>query len=184
MNKGIKMDIENQAQDQLEAMQYLTFVLAGEEYGINILKVQEIRSYETTTRIPGTPEYLLGVINLRGSVVPIVDLRKKFELQDTQEEINSVTILVKISTQNKESTLGIVVDSVSDVYAISGDDITSAPDIASNSVKAYVTGLATIESKMIILLDIDALINTGILDANTLIGASEYEDKEVEVASQ
>ena len=171
-------------EDQQEAMQYLTFVLAGEEYGISILKVQEIRSYETTTRIPGTPAYLLGVINLRGSVVPIVDLRLKFELRDAEGEVNPVIILVKISTQNKESTIGIVVDAVSDVYAIGAQDVTTAPDIASNSVKAFVTGLATVDSKMIILLDIDALINAGILDENSLIHATEYEDKGAEIVSK
>ena len=163
-------------QNEQEAMQYLTFVLAGEEYGISILKVQEIRSIESTTKIPSTPDYLLGVINLRGSVVPIVDLRIKFEMEQVETEAIPVIILVKITTKNGESTIGIVVDAVSDVYSIMPDDITKAPDIASNQVRSFVTGLATVESKMIILLDIDALINTGILDADVLQDVSDQDN--------
>ena len=173
--EGHKMD----SKGELEVMQYLTFVLAGEEYGISILKVQEIRSFETATRIPGTPEYLLGVINLRGSVVPIVDLGTKFDLPNVENDAVTVIILVKILTENGESTIGLVVDAVSDVYDISTDDISKAPDITSNHVKNYVTGLATVDSKMIILLDIDALVNTGVLEADVLIDA---EKKGAEIA--
>ncbi len=142
--------------------QYLTFVLAGEEYAIDILKVQEIRGFESTTQIPNTPGYLLGVINLRGSVVPIVDLRVRFHL-DAQENGNPVIILVKHTLENNERIVGIVVDAVSDVYSIDPADVSRTPDLASNVVKQFVTGLATMEEKMIIMLDIDSLISQGVL---------------------
>lgn len=151
-----------------DSLQYLTFVLAGEEYAIDILKVQEIRGFEPTTRIPNTPDYLLGVINLRGSVVPIVDLRVRFNLGEAMGRDNAVIVLVKIATQGGERVIGIVVDAVSDVYVIKQEDITDTPDLASNVVKQFVTGLATVEEKMIIMLDIDSLISSGVLDEEAL----------------
>lgn len=166
-NDTNNMDVETVAE------QYLTFELAGEEYAINILKVQEIRSFEDTTRIPSTPPYLLGVINLRGSVVPIVDLRIKFDMGSEDENDNRVVILVKVKTESRESTIGIRVDAVSDVHSISAEEISAAPEIAQNSVKHFVTGLATVDDKMIIMLDIDALITTGILEAESVIGLAE-----------
>ena len=152
-----------------DGSQYLTFILAGEEYAIDILKVQEIRGFESTTMIPNTPEYLLGVINLRGSVVPIVDLRVRFNLTDTSTDDNAVIILVKIVIKGSERTIGVVVDAVSDVYAINQEDISETPDLAFNMVKQFVTGFATIDDKMIIMLDIDALISTGVLDEDALV---------------
>lgn len=154
-------EINGDHEDQ--GRQYLTFVLAGEEYAIDILKVQEIRGFESTTQIPNTPEYLLGVINLRGSVVPIVDMRVRFNL-NTQDSANPVIILVKHISNGNERVVGIVVDAVSDVYSIASGDVSKTPDLASNVVKQFVTGLATIEEKMIIMLDIDALIAQGVLE--------------------
>ncbi len=155
-----------------DSLQYLTFVLAGEEYAIDILKVQEIRGFESTTRIPNTPEYLLGVINLRGSVVPIVDLRIRFNLEEASTGENAVIVLVKIVSQGGERVIGVVVDAVSDVYAINPEDVSDTPDLASNIVKQFVTGLATVEDKMIIMIDIDSLISSGVLDEESLIGNS------------
>ena len=150
-----------------DANQYLTFILAGEEYAIDILKVQEIRGLESTTRIPNTPEYLLGVINLRGAVVPIVDLRVRFDLEIADSGAE-VVILVKITTSNGERVIGLVVDGVSDVYSISAEDISDTPDLASNVVRMFVTGLATVGEQMIIMLDIDHLIASGVLNEDTL----------------
>lgn len=157
-----------------QGRQYLTFILAGEEYAIDILKVQEIRGFESTTQIPNTPNYLLGVINLRGSVVPIVDMRIRFSLPVGENE-NPVIVLVKHVEQdsNAERVVGIVVDAVSDVSSISADDVSKTPDLASNVVKQFVTGLATIEEKMIIMLDIDSLISQGVLaDAAAVASAA------------
>lgn len=157
-------------QDQYleDSQQYLSFKLAGEEYAIDILKVQEIRGLEKPTRIPNTPDYLLGVINLRGAVVPIVDLRVRFNLMESAAKDNAVIILVKVDTGNGERTLGMVVDAVSDVYAINAEDVSETPDLASTMVKQFVTGLASVDDKMMIMLDIDTLISSGVLDDSLL----------------
>jgi purine-binding chemotaxis protein CheW len=155
---------EGSLENTVEGSQYLTFVLAEEEYGVDILKVQEIRGWEQATRIPGTPEFVLGVINLRGSVVPIIDLRKRFELVDKDFNKLTVMILVNVLHEGSMRTIGMVVDSVSEVYTISDDDVNPAPEVGGAISTNYIKGLATVEDKMIILLDIDLLINTGILD--------------------
>ena len=144
--------------------QYLTFILDGEEYGVEILKVQEIRSWEEATRIPNSESYLLGVINLRGSIVPIVDLRKRFQLAISDLSENTVMILVKVLHDGNQRTIGMVVDSVSEVYTVNDDELKSAPDFGGAIGSNFVKGLATIDDKMIILLDIDRLINEGVLD--------------------
>ncbi len=146
-----------------DAKQYLTFKLHEEEYGIDILKVQEIRGFEGATKIPNAPDYMLGVINLRGAVVPIVDLRARFKLDNVEYSKSTVTILVKMQDGKSERTIGMVVDAVSDVHAISADAIGDTPDLASNISQNFVTVLATMDENMIILLDIDALISEGIL---------------------
>lgn len=115
---------DKNADHEDQGRQFLTFVLAGEEYAIDILKVQEIRGFESTTQIPNTPEYLLGVINLRGSVVPIVDMRVRFNLS-VEDSANPVIILVKHSANGSERVVGIVVDAVSDVYSIGAEDISN-----------------------------------------------------------
>ncbi|MBO6557730.1 MAG: purine-binding chemotaxis protein CheW [Pseudomonadales bacterium] len=167
------MESNEQHKNHLDqGRQYLTFVLAGEEYAIDILKVQEIRGFESTTQIPNTPEYLLGVINLRGSVVPIVDMRVRFSLS-VEDSANPVIILVKHAASGSERIVGIVVDAVSDVYSISSEDVSKTPDLATNVVKQFVTGLATIEEKMIIMLDIDSLIGQGVLEDGQVMSEAE-----------
>ena len=149
----------------IDSQQYLTFKLAGEEYGIDILTVQEIRGYEKATRIPRTPDYLSGVINLRGAVVPIVDLRKRFRLTDTSVNSNTVIILVKIAAEHSHRTIGMVVDAVSDVHLISHDELGALPNLKGGAIAGdFITGIATINEKMIILLDVDSLINSAVLE--------------------
>lgn len=160
--------VQNQEDQVSVGQQYLTFILAGEEYAMDILKVQEIRGYEDTTAIPNTPDYLMGVINLRGSVVPIVDLRVRFGLVDEAGQDNQVIVLVRLSMASGERVVGIVVDAVSDVYTIDLDDIGDTPDLASSAVRQFVTGLATIAGKMIIMLDIDSLISSGVLEEEVI----------------
>lgn len=155
------VELEQETNDQ--SSQYLTFELANEQYAIDILKVQEIRGFESTTQIPNTPEYLLGVINLRGSVVPIVDMRVRFNLLVSESE-NPVIILVKHTGKHNERIVGIVVDAVSDVHFIGMENVSKTPDLATNVVKQYVTGLATVDEQMIIMLDIDSLIEQGVLE--------------------
>jgi purine-binding chemotaxis protein CheW len=144
--------------------QYLTFMLAGEEYGVDILRVQEIKGWDTVTKIPNTPEYVKGVINLRGTIVPIIDMRQRFELEIKEYGPTTVVIVLKVMSRDVERTMGVVVDAVSDVYNLTDEDIKPAPDFGAKIDTEYVKGLATVNEKMVILLDIDKLINVGMLE--------------------
>lgn len=163
----------NEQQLDNTTQQYLTFKLAGEEYGIDILTVQEIRGFEKATRIPKTPDYLLGVINLRGAVVPIVDLRVRFQLPDTSVGANTVIILVKIQAEHHQRTIGMVVDAVSDVHLISTEQLGGVPNLSGAIAGDFITGIATIDEKMIILLDVDLLINSAVLEEAVFAGPGE-----------
>ncbi len=143
--------------------QYLTFMLAGEEYGVDILAVQELRGWEPATPIPNTPSYVRGVINLRGVVVPIVDLRDRFHLERIDYGPTTVVVIVKVTDCEHERILGIVVDAVSEVYNIPKTDLQPPPDMGGSISIDYITGLTTIENKMVILLDINELVHEGIL---------------------
>lgn len=147
--------------------QYLTFILSGEEYGVDILTVQELRGWENTTPIPNTPSFVLGVINLRGVVVPIVDLRDRFGLDSMEYGPTTVVIIVKVNANGKDRVLGIVVDAVSEVYDINKDDLQPPPDMEGSISIDFVTGLATMDEKMVILLDIAKLVNEGILSGSS-----------------
>ena len=147
-----------------EGEQFLTFILANEEYGVDILRVQEIRGWDTVTEIPNTPAYIKGVINLRGTIVPIVDLRNRFGLEDIEYGPMTVVVVLKVISNDRDRVMGVVVDAVSDTYTIPRDDIKEAPDFGGAISIEYVQGLATIDEKMLILLDIDHLLNSGDLD--------------------
>jgi len=142
--------------------QYLTFMLDREEYGVDILRVQEIKGWDKVTRIPYTPDYVLGVINLRGAVVPIIDLRRRFGLETTEFGPTTVIIVVRVMSGPAERTVGVVVDAVSEVYNVGAADTKMPPDACSGVDTVFVKALATIEDKMLILLDIDRLIGNSI----------------------
>jgi purine-binding chemotaxis protein CheW len=144
--------------------QYLTFMLAGEEYGVDILRVQEIKGWDKVTRIPHTPPYVLGVINLRGAVVPIIDLRRRFGLETIDFGPTTVVIVVRVGGGREERTVGVVVDAVSEVYNVDTADTKPPPDVCGSVDTVFVKSLATIEEKMLILLDIDRLIGNSISD--------------------
>jgi purine-binding chemotaxis protein CheW len=151
--------------------QYLTFMLAGEEYGVDILRVQEIKGWDKVTRIPHTPPYVLGVINLRGAVVPIIDLRRRFGLETIDFGPTTVVIVVRVGGGREERTVGVVVDAVSEVYNVDTADTKPPPDVCGSVDTVFVKSLATIEEKMLILLDIDRLIGNSISD-EVLSGAA------------
>jgi purine-binding chemotaxis protein CheW len=144
--------------------QYLTFMLAGEEYGVDILRVQEIKGWDKVTRIPQTPGYVLGVINLRGAVVPILDLRRRFGLETIDFGPTTVVIVVRIMSGLAERTVGVVVDAVSEVYNVDAAGTKPPPDVCGSVDTVFVKALATVEEKMLILLDIDRLIGNSIAD--------------------
>ncbi len=137
--------------------QFLTFVLGEEEYGVDILRVQEIKGWERATAIPNTPDYIRGVMNLRGAVVPVVDLRRRFALDSTEYLSTTVVIVVKVEGDGAR-TMGFVVDAVSDVYNVATEHIQPAPDFGARVDTKYIRGLAVVDDKMVILLDLDRLI--------------------------
>lgn len=141
----------------MRAGEFLTFTLGGEEYGIDILKVQEIRGYDAVTRIANAPAFIKGVINLRGTIVPIVDLRIKFNIGESVYNEFTVVIILNISNR----TMGVVVDGVSDVMALTAEQIRPAPEFGAAVDTRYITGLGAIEERMLILLDIEGLMTSG-----------------------
>ncbi len=144
----------------LRSDQYLTFILAGEEYGVNILRVQEIKGWIGVTAIPNTPDYVQGVVNLRGTIVPIIDLRRCFRIEAVEYDKTTVVIMLKVMGQRGPQTMGFVVDAVSDVYDVSAEQRRPAPDFGTAAQAGFVTGLATVADKTVILLDIDRLVET------------------------
>jgi len=163
MNTSIQADAESMEQTA-GANQYLTFILGTEEYGIDILKVQEIRSWEPVTHIPNTPDYVLGIVNLRGTVVPVIDLRLRFNMDREEYGATTIVVVVKIEHEGKIRVVGMVADAVSEVYYVKEEDIRPTPDIGSDISIDFIKGLATVEDKLIILLEIDVLVNSGILE--------------------
>ncbi|MEW5562221.1 chemotaxis protein CheW [Enterobacter asburiae] len=136
--------------------EFLVFTLGDEEYGIDILKVQEIRGYDQVTRIANTPSFIKGVTNLRGVIVPIVDLRVKFSQQDVEYNDNTVVIVLNLS----QRVVGIVVDGVSDVLSLAADQIRPAPEFAVTLSTEYLTGLGALGERMLILVNIEKLLNS------------------------
>lgn len=175
------MDFERKSDLAIErpaaSRQYLTFLLAGEEYAVDILRVREIRGWEGATPIPGTPPYIEGIINLRGAIVPIIDLRERFGMPRAfgieplesgpmgSEAPTTVVIVLQVEGRDKQRTMGIVVDAVSDVADVPEGELRPAPDLGTAIDTDFVRGLATVQGKMIIILDVDELLGPGLLSA-------------------
>ncbi|WP_047533812.1 chemotaxis protein CheW [Methylotenera sp. N17] len=138
------------------AGEYLTFVLGTEQYGLEILKVQEIRGYDAVTQIANTPNFIKGVVNLRGKIVPIVDLRIKFNLGKVEYDEFTVVIILNLSGR----IVGIVVDGVSDVMALKEEQLREVPSLVTSIDTKYIVGLATVEQHMLILVDIEKLMSS------------------------
>lgn len=143
----------------LESRQVLTFTLGGESYGVDILRVQEIRGWTSVTRIPQAPEHVLGVLNLRGSIVPIIDLRRRFGIGQAEFTPLTVIIVLLVELPSGRREFGLVVDGVSDVVDITSGDMKPPPDIGRRVDGDFLQGLATVGEAMVILLDVDALIS-------------------------
>jgi purine-binding chemotaxis protein CheW len=138
--------------------QMLTFVLGGETYGVDILRVQEIRGWSAVTKIPQAPPHVLGVLNLRGAIVPIVDLRTRFELERAEYTAVTVIIVLSVNSPAGRRDFGVVVDGVSDVVDVKADDVRPPPEMGAAAQMSYVRGLVTVAERMVVLLDIDRLI--------------------------
>ncbi len=161
-----KNSIKDSNNDELQDLvgsnatdQYLTFVMENEEYGVDILSVQEIRGWEKPTKIPNSSDYLQGVINLRGTIVPIVDLRSRFNLEEVEYTPITVVIVLKLVSYEATRTVGIVVDAVSDVYSILENEIKESPDITNNENSQFIKGLAKVDEKMVIILTLAGLLD-------------------------
>jgi len=139
--------------------EYLTFMLQGEEYGVDILCVQEIRVWSTVTELPNKPKYIKGVINLRGVIIPIIDLRLRFGQPQLDYNEQTVTIILRQQTQQSTTVVGIVVDAVSEVYKLSKQAIRKAPAFGNNIDSCFLKGLASVDNKLVILLDSETLLN-------------------------
>ncbi|MEB0032014.1 chemotaxis protein CheW [Undibacterium sp. RTI2.1] len=160
-NKDAKLDASG---SDIATHEFLAFTLGNEEYGIDILKVQEIRGYEAVTRIANAPNFLKGVINLRGIIVPVVDMRIKFNLGEPTYDQFTVVIILNIGGR----IVGMVVDSVSDVTTLLPEQVRPAPEMGTTFSSDFLIGLGTLEERMLILVDIDKLMSSpemGLVDS-------------------
>ncbi|WP_144446201.1 chemotaxis protein CheW [Halorhodospira halophila] len=141
--------------------QYLTFTLGEEEYGVDILRVQEIKGWQRVTPIPNTPHYVKGVINLRGTIVPVIDLRERFGMQAQEYSKFTVVVMVRVVARGgRERIMGLVVDALSEVYTFQSEQIRPAPEFGAALRTNFIRGLATVdENKMVIVLDVDELLS-------------------------
>ncbi|GAB3093810.1 chemotaxis protein CheW [Lysobacter terrae] len=136
--------------------EFLTFALGSEEYGVDILKVKEIRGYDAVTRLPDAPDYIKGVINLRGTIVPVIDMRLKFRLE--RAEYTTLTVMIVLNVADR--VVGMVVDSVSDVVRLPDEQIRAVPEIGATIDRQFLTGIGTLDERMLILLDIERLMSS------------------------
>lgn len=139
-----------------DSREFLVFSLGEEEYAVDILKVQEIRGYENVTRIANAPDFIKGVTNLRGLIVPILDMRIKFNIAEATYDRETVVIVTNVG----DRVVGIVVDRVSDVLTLEGDQIAPAPEFSVGLPLAYLYGLGNLENRMLVLVDIEKLLNS------------------------
>lgn len=151
---------ENQklgSEDGVLTEQYLTFIMADEEYGVDILAVQEIRGWESATPVPNSPSYLKGVINLRGTIVPIMDLRLRFDLPKINYGEETVVVVLKVFTSTGTRTMGIIVDAISDVYDVPIGEAKNK-GLGDNQNSNFIKGLVTVKKNMVILLELENLL--------------------------
>ncbi len=160
--------------ERSEAAKYLTFDLAGEVYGLEILKVQEIIGIMRITQVPTVPDFVRGVINLRGRVIPVVDLRLKFEMSTQEDTERTCVIVVQIQRDNAAVTIGIVVDEVREVAAIDDDQIEPTPSFGTSVNTDFILGMGKTEDKVVILLDIERVLSTE--DMTTLSNTIETQE--------
>lgn len=164
MNAALEASSHSANPAEAGIREYLTFTLGAEEYGVDILKVQEIRGYDSVTRIPDAPDFIKGVINLRGTIVPVVDMRLKFRL--ARADYNEFTVMIILNIARR--VVGMVVDGVSDVLQLTAEQIRPAPEFGSAintrdgtfaSKSDWLTGLGTLDNRMLILVDIERLMS-------------------------
>ena len=160
--------------ESVEQKQYLTFLLANEEYAIGILKVKEIIEYDTVTTVPKTPKWVRGVINLRGAVVPVVDLSIKFGLELTPVAKTTCIVIVETQFESQNTTIGIIVDAVSQVMELATEDLQPVPEFGTRVKVDYLLGMAQLGKKFALLLDVDKVLSTDeLLHLNGVASSAE-----------
>lgn len=152
-------------EEELAGVQYLTFLLNGEQYGLNILSVQEIRGWEQVTRVPNSPHFVKGVVNIRGNIVPVFDLRRRFGLPEAEYTKETVIIVVRAGTSDEARLMGLVVDAVSDVLVVQEENISTTPEFGADVPTENIRGLVADGDHMVMLLDLESLV---LLDDVTL----------------
>ena len=155
------MSNENATVQTELAGKYLTFRLGVEEYGLEILKVQEIIGMMNVTKVPRTPHFVRGVINLRGKVIPVVDLRLKFDMENQEDTERTCIIVVQIVNNGEEVTMGIIVDEVSEVLDVTAEQIEAAPSFGGGVHTDFILGMGKVGEKVLMLLDVDRVLSTG-----------------------
>lgn len=150
---------------ETEQAQYLTFSMGGEEYAVNILRVKEIIEYDTLTKVPGTPPAIRGVINLRGNVVPVVDLALRFGLVPNPVTKRSCIVIVEVDAGGERAVMGILADSVSEVLALAPDQVEPPPAFGTRAKVDFLSGMGKVGRKFVLLLDVDRVLGGLDLDA-------------------
>ncbi|WP_394129218.1 chemotaxis protein CheW [Shewanella maritima] len=175
---------QSQASQGNVDQQYLTFIMGEEEYGIEILSVQEIRGWQNTTVLPNAPAHIKGVINLRGTIVPIIDLRQRFGITELTYGPKTVVIVVKIELEQSHKVIGIVVDAVSDVIIVDDENLRPTPDFGLETDIRFIKGLSSINDAMVILLDVHLLLGNEMLPSasqlSSIINQLEIEPESTE----
>ncbi len=147
-----------------DGKQFLAFLLSGEEYAVDILKVQEIKNWGPVTPIPASPDYMRGIINLRGTVVPVIDLRLRFGLPSKEADLTTAVIIARASSDKAERYVGLVVDEVADVYFLNETEIQERKDVSSAISGEYVQGLSQVKNQMVIVVDLDLIVQSSLSD--------------------
>ncbi len=163
-----------------ETAQYLSFHLAEELFAIDIRKVREVIEFESVTKVPQTPDFVRGVINLGGGVVPVVDLKQKFGLGETEKTVNTCVIITEVAIEDEAVVLGAMADAVDEVFALSPESIELAPRIGTHLNTAFLKGMGKKEENFILILDIDRVFSLDELDLVQQTGAMREPDKEEE----
>ncbi len=164
VNNLAEVEVEGEQKQVANAVQFLSFILGKEQYAVDILRVQEIRSWEPISRIPNVPSYEKGVVNLRGAIVPVIDLRDKFNLGHAEYTPMTVVVILQTEINGKNRIMGVVVDAVSNVIDIDKTTIQSPPEFGTKVSTEYINGLAAVDEQMVMLLDVDKLLKLDDVD--------------------
>jgi purine-binding chemotaxis protein CheW len=143
--------------------QYVSFMLGGEEYGVEISRVQEIKGWDPVTRVPSTADYVLGVLNLRGAIVPVIDLRMRFGMERVPFDATTVIVVMHVAAERGERIAGMVVDSVNEVYQIAADSIQPPPELMGAVDSVFIKGIADVNGRLVILLDAAKLVASSLV---------------------